>query len=54
MGWIVALGGLAFLVCLKFRVLDKHSFRNLFRYSLMLVAVVGVVILWMLVSIGRN
>jgi hypothetical protein len=54
MGWIVALGGLAFLVYLKFRALDKYSFHSLFRYSLMLAAVVGVVILWVLVSIGKN
>lgn len=54
MGWIVAVGGLAFLAYLKFRVLDKHSVRNLFRYSLMLAAVVSVVILWALISIGRN
>ncbi len=54
MGWIVAVGGLAFLVYLKLKVLDKYSFRNLFRYILMLAAVLSVVVLWALVSIGRN
>jgi len=55
MGWIVAVGGLAFLVYLKFRVLDKHTFRNLSRYGLLLAVVVGVVVLWIVfVSIGRN
>ncbi len=53
MGWIVALAGLALLLYLKLRVLDKHTFRNLRRYSLVLAAVVGVVILWAVVSIGR-